>query len=75
MDCKADKRPVTDGPLPVGHLDIFLFLSSAHLQKSSSRTVNEKRTKGHSPNQINQSLKVALRHYVSPYVMSVIFAS
>lgn len=43
MGCKVDKRPVTDGPLPVGHLDIFLFLSSAHLQKSSRRTVNGKK--------------------------------
>lgn len=43
MDCKVDKRHVTDGPLPVGHLDIFLFLSSAHLQKSSRRAVNRKK--------------------------------
>lgn len=38
MDYKVDKEAVTDGSLPLGHLDIFFFFSAAHLQKYSRVT-------------------------------------
>lgn len=40
MDCKVDKGAVTDGSLPLGHLDIFLFFSAAHVEKYSRVTAN-----------------------------------
>lgn len=39
MDYKVGKEAVTDGLLPLGHLDIFFFFfSAAHLQKYSRVT-------------------------------------
>lgn len=67
MDCKVDKGAVTDGSLPLGHLDISLFFLQL-TWKNTAGWRQIKKTKKTKVSQINQSLKVATRQNLRKFI-------